>query len=80
VLLNRAGYCPVATASPLNLPRNKVSVLQDAELRSGVPGREDQGGEGHRAACECTYTPTLFWFRVGCFGLFRQLVGVWSFG
>ena len=43
--------------SPLNLPCNKVSLLQDAELRGGVPRREDQGGEGHRAACECPYTP-----------------------
>ena len=55
VLVNCAGYCSVATGNPLNLPCNKVSILQDAELRSGVPWREDQGGEGHRAACECPY-------------------------
>lgn len=60
VLLNCAGYCSLhqlQLQNPLNLPCNKVSVLQDAELCSGVPWCEDQGGEGHRAACECPYKP-----------------------
>jgi hypothetical protein len=38
-----------------------VSVLQDAELCSGVPWLEDKGGEGHGADCECPHNRVFFW-------------------
>lgn len=51
-----------------------MPILQDTELCSRVPRREDQGGEGYRAACECPPKP-CFCSELGALVYVCQLVG-----